>query len=56
MRSPVPSRLLATSAVRGLRDSLLPLQRTLSDKLDAAMNDPLVRALEDGSGRFDCGG
>lgn len=41
--------------VRGLRDSLLPLQRKLSDQLDTVMNDPLVRAYETGSGRFDCG-
>lgn len=42
--------------IKGLRDSLLPLQRQLSDRLDAAMNDPQVRAFEAGTGRFDCGG
>ena len=42
--------------VKGLRDSLLPLQRKLSDRLDDAMNDPLVRSLDTGTGRFDCGG
>lgn len=42
--------------VKGLRDSLLPLQRKLSDRLDTAMNDPLVRSFEAGTGRFACGG
>jgi len=40
---------------KGLKKSLLPLQRKLSDQLDAAMNDPLVKSLESGTGQFDCG-
>ncbi|MBL4614946.1 MAG: hypothetical protein JKY27_08750 [Magnetovibrio sp.] len=42
--------------VKGLRDSLLPLQRKLSDRLDTAMNDPLVRSWQNNTGRFECGG
>lgn len=42
--------------VQGLRDKLLPLHKKLSDQLDTVMNDPLIQALEDGTGQYDCGG
>ena len=40
--------------LQGLKDSLLPLQRKLSDRLDDVMGDPLVRDYERGDGAFDC--
>ena len=47
---------LTERELQGLRDSLLPLQRTLSDRLDDVMSDPLVRDYEQGGKAFDCRG
>lgn len=41
--------------VAALRKTLLPMQGELSNRLDAAMNDPLIKSLETGTGKLDCG-
>ncbi|MCW8914671.1 MAG: PDZ domain-containing protein [Magnetovibrio sp.] len=47
---------ISETEAQGLRDSLLPLQRKLSDELDTAMNTPPLHELDNPDARLACGG